>query len=149
VRLVGGLPVAPLEERLEFPVGFGRQDYWIGRPLMPEDLVKLPLKARKDLVLAAMNGLGPALADEAPLAGDTSFATEVQAWRTRTGVSLENAVLFTALASLKTPGAEVQALLEGAFAGHLNVSDDARSQWLGQLANQLFGPNGPRVEGLR
>jgi hypothetical protein len=148
VRLVGGLPVQPLEERIEFPVGFGRQDYWIGRPLMPEELVKLPLKARKDLVLAAMNGLGPALADEVPLTGDTSFATEVQAWRTRTGVSLENAVLFTTLASLKTPGAEVQAMLEGAFAGQFNVSDDARSQWLGQLARQLFGPNGPTVHGL-
>jgi 1-acyl-sn-glycerol-3-phosphate acyltransferase len=148
VRLVGGLPEAPLEERLEFPVGFGRQDYWIGRPLLPEELAKLPLKARKDLVLAAMNGLGPALADEVPLASDAQFAGEVQAWRTRTGASLENAVLFTALASLKTPGAEVQAMLEGAFAGQFNVSDDARSQWLGQLARQLFGPNGPTVHGL-
>jgi 1-acyl-sn-glycerol-3-phosphate acyltransferase len=148
VRLVGGLPVQPLEERIEFPVGFGRQDYWIGRPLMPEELLKLPLKARKDLVLAAMNGLGPALADEVPMAGDTSFADEVQAWRTRTGVSLENAVLFTTLAGLKTPGAAVQAMLEGAFAGKFNVSDDARSQWLGQLARQLFGPNGPTVHGL-
>jgi 1-acyl-sn-glycerol-3-phosphate acyltransferase len=148
VRLVGGLPVQPLEERIEFPVGFGRQDYWIGRPLLPEELAKLPLKARKDLVLAAMNGLGPALADEVPLTGDTSFPTEVQAWRTRTGASLENAVLFTTLASLKTPGAEVQAMLEGAFAGQFNVSDDARSQWLGQLSRQLFGPNGPTVHGL-
>jgi len=148
VRLVGGLPVAPLEERLEFPVGFGRQDYWIGRPLLPEELAKLPLKARKDLVLAAMNGLGPALADEVPLASDAQFAGEVQAWRTRTGASLENAVLFTTLASLKTPGAEVQAMLEGARAGQFNVSDDARSQWLGQLARQLFGPNGPTVHGL-
>jgi hypothetical protein len=149
VRLVGGLPVAPLEERLEFPVGFGRQDYWIGRPLLPEELAKLPLKARKDLVLAAMNGLGQALADEVPLPGDASFAAEVQAWRTRTGASLEDAVLFTTLAGEKNPGAEVQALLDGARAGQFNLSDDARAQWLGRLAKRLFGPNGPRVEGLR
>jgi hypothetical protein len=40
-------------------------------------------------------------------------------------------------------------MLEGASAGQFNVSDDARSQWLGQLAKRLFGPSGPRVEGLR
>ena len=148
VRLVGGLPVQPLEARLEFPVGFGRQDYWLGRPLLPEELAKLPLKARKDVVLAAMNGLGPALADEVPLPGDAQFAAEVQAWRDRTGTSLEDAVLFSTLAGLPNPGAEVQALLQGARAGQFTLGDDARSQWLGRLAQRLFGPNGPRVEGL-
>ncbi|MBK7050134.1 MAG: polyketide synthase dehydratase domain-containing protein [Rhodoferax sp.] len=149
VRLVGGLPVQPLEDRLEFPVGFGRQDYWIGRPLLPEELAKLPLKARKDVVLAAMNALGPALADEVPSPGDASFAADVQAWRARTGASLENAVMFTTLAGLHNPGAQVQALLEGARTGQFTVDDDARAQWLGRLAQQLFGPTGPRVEGLR
>lgn len=138
----------PLEARLEFPVGFGRQDYWIGRPLLPEELAKLPLKARKDVVLAAMNGLGPALADEVPLPGDTRFAAEVQAWCDRTGASQEDAVLFTTLAGLPNPGPEVQALLQGARAGQFSLGDDARSQWLGRLAQRLFGPNGPRVQGL-
>jgi acyl transferase domain-containing protein/3-hydroxymyristoyl/3-hydroxydecanoyl-(acyl carrier protein) dehydratase/1-acyl-sn-glycerol-3-phosphate acyltransferase len=148
VRLAGGLPLQPLEQRIEFPVGLGRQDYWIGLPLLPEELAKLPLKARKDVVLAAMNGLGPALADEVPLPGDTRFAAEVQAWRDRTGTSLEDAVLFSTLAGLPNPGAEVQALLQGARAGQFSLSDDARSQWLGRLAQRLFGPNGPAVQGL-
>ena len=146
---MGGLPVQPLEDRLEFPVGFGRQDYWIGRPLLPEELAKLPLKARKDVVLAAMNALGPALTDEVPSPGDASFAADVQAWRARTGASLENAVMFTTLAGLHNPGAQVQALLEGARTGQFAGDEDARAQWLGRLAQQLFGPTGPRVEGLR
>ena len=91
---------------------------------------------------------GPALADEVPLPGDTRFAAEVQAWCDRTSASQEDAVLFTTLAWLPNPGAEVQALLQGARAGQFSLSDDARSQWLGRLAQRLFGPNGPRVEGL-
>ncbi len=149
VRLVGGLPVQPLEARLEFPVGFGRQDYWIGRPLLlPEELAKLPLKARKDVVLAAMNGLGPALVDEVPLPGDPQFAAEVQAWHERTGACVEDAVLFATLAGVAQPGDEVKALLEAARSGRLALTGDARSQWLGKLAQRLFGPRGPAVEGL-
>jgi 1-acyl-sn-glycerol-3-phosphate acyltransferase len=149
VRLVGGLPVAPLEQRLEFPLGYGRQDYWLGSPLFPEDLAKLPLKARKDVVLAAMNALGPEMASETPLPGDARFAAEVEAWRARTGAGEEDAVLFTTLAGLPNPGAEVKALLAGARSGKLTLTADARSQWLGLLAKRLFGPYGPSVEGLR
>ncbi|MCU0753542.1 MAG: 1-acyl-sn-glycerol-3-phosphate acyltransferase [Xanthomonadales bacterium] len=149
VRLVGGLPVTPVQERLDFPVDFGRQDYWIGRPVLPEELAGLPLKARKDVILAAMNALGPALADEVPFPGDLHFAAEVQGWREHSGASLQDAVLYATLAGLKNPGAEVAALLEGARSGQLTVGDDARAQWLGQLAQRLYGPRGPQVAGLR
>jgi len=44
VRFVGGLPVQPLQKGLEFPVDFGRQDYWIGRPILlrnwPQNLIE-------------------------------------------------------------------------------------------------------------
>jgi 1-acyl-sn-glycerol-3-phosphate acyltransferase len=149
VRLVGGLPVTPLEQRLEFPEGFGRQDYWLGRPLLPEDLARLPLKARKDVVLAAMNTLGPELTGETPLPGDARFSAEVEAWRARSGASPEDAVLFATLAGLKNPGTAVRELLAGARTGTLSLGADARSQWLGRLAQRLFGPQGPVVEGLR
>ncbi|MDP1829027.1 MAG: beta-ketoacyl synthase N-terminal-like domain-containing protein [Archangium sp.] len=148
VRLVGGLPVAPLETRLEFPVGFGRQDYWLGRPLLPEQLSKLPLKERKDVVLAAMNSLGPDLSTETPLPGDAQFGVAAEEWRARTGTTPEDAVLFTTLAGLRSPGVEVKALLEGARAGRMTLTSDPRSQWLGRLAKRLFGPNGPAVDGL-
>jgi 1-acyl-sn-glycerol-3-phosphate acyltransferase len=147
VRLVGGLPVEAMKERLDFPVNFGKQDYWLGRPLLPEELTKLPLKARKEVILAAMNTLGPELTTEIPLAGDPRFGATVDAWRTRTGASPEDAVLFATLAGLKNPGAEVRQLLDGARSGRLTLTSDARSQWLGRLAKRLYGPQGPVVEG--
>ncbi len=44
VRFVGGLPADPLETRLEFPLGMGRQDIHLGTPLLPEHLRRPPLR---------------------------------------------------------------------------------------------------------
>ena len=148
VRLSGGLPVAPLDDRLEFPFGFGRQDYWIGKPILPEELSALPFKERKQVVLAAINGLGPGLATEAPLPGDPQFAVSVAAWISATGAAPEDAVLFGTLAEVKNPGPEVRALLDAARTGRLQVGPDPRGQWLGRLAQRLFGPRGPAVLGV-
>jgi 1-acyl-sn-glycerol-3-phosphate acyltransferase len=148
VRFVGGLPVASLSTRLEFPVGFGRQDYWIGSPLWPAQLKALPLKSRKSAVITAINSLGPPVMTETPSAGDATFADAVGAWITRTGATSEDAVLFTTLARLPSPGVEVQALCEAAQTGVLSLRPDARSQWLGRLARRLYGPQGPRILGL-
>jgi len=148
VRLVGGLPVEPVEERLEFPVDYGRQDFWLGAPLMPEMLASLPLKERRDLVLAAMNTLGPDLSTETPQSGDPQFAAAVDGWRSRTGVGLVDAVLFATLAGQRNPGPQARAILDAAKTGKLVVTSDPRSQWLGRLARRLFGPHGPVVEGL-
>jgi hypothetical protein len=84
-----------------------------------------------------------------PLPGDARFAAEVEAWQQRTGATPEDAVLFATLAERKNTGAEIKALIAGAHAGQLSVTDDPRSQWLGQFALRLFGPKGPTVKGLR
>jgi hypothetical protein len=91
VRFVGGLPVEEVGARLEFPVGFGRQDYWIGTPILPERLAAMPYKDRKATVLAAMNALGPELAGERPIAPDPPFEQLVHAWIARTGAAFEDA----------------------------------------------------------
>jgi 1-acyl-sn-glycerol-3-phosphate acyltransferase len=148
VRLVGGLPVEPLTERIDFPVGYGRQDYWVGRPMLPEELAALPLKARREVVVAAINTLGPDLRTETPFPGDPQFAAAVEGWRARTGASLEDSVFFATLAGLRSTGPEVKHLLEGARAGKLVLTAEPRAQWLGQLAKRLFGPRGPVIEGL-
>ena len=148
VRMVGGLPVAPLERRLEFPLAYGKQDYWLGAPIMPETLAGMAFKSRSDTVLAAINGLGPALAQETPFPGDPAFAEAVSHWRASTGASEEDAVMFQTLAGLRQPGAEVSALLGAARAGKLELGPDARSQWLGRFAARLFGPKGPAITGL-
>jgi hypothetical protein len=148
VRFTGGLPVESVGQRLDFPVGFGKQAIWLGRPLLPDQLAKLPLKERKELVLGAMNGLGPDLSTETSHPGDPAFGAAVEAWRSRSGASLEGAVLFTILAQLQNPGLEAQALLESVRSGVLTLGDHPRSQWLGCLARRLFGPQGPVIEGL-
>lgn len=145
VRFVGGLPVEELERRLEFPIGFGRQDYWLGRPILPEELAALPYKDRKELVISAINGLGPDGMEETPSAPDLSFGAAVADWITRTGATPEDAVFFTTLATLAEPGVEIQALCEGARQGRLAVGIGPQAEWLQRLAERLFGPDGPKV----
>ena len=65
-----------------------------------------------------------------------------------TGAAPEDAVLFGTLAEVKEPGPEVRALLAAARAGKLEVGPDPRGQWLGRLAQRLFGPRGPAVVGV-
>lgn len=145
VRFVGGLPVEELTERLEFPVGFGRQDYWIGSPIFPEDLAALPYKERKAAVIEAINGLGPDVNAEIPAAPDPAFRAAVEEWTARTGATPEDAVFFTTLATLVETCDEVRTLCNGARERRLIVGNDQREQWLAKLADRLFGPRGPVV----
>ena len=50
VRFSGGLPRTTLSKRTEFPIGMGRQDIWLGRPLLPADLAPMPYGDRKNAV---------------------------------------------------------------------------------------------------
>ena len=149
VRICGGLPRAALAERLEFPSEFGRQDYWLGRPIFPEELAVLPFKERKEAVIAAMNTLGPSLETESPMGGDPAFAAAVDGWQAKSGASHEDAVLFETLAHLPTAGVAARQLVEGARSGRLVVGPEAAAQWLGQLAHRLYGPRGALIQGLR
>ncbi len=74
VRFTGGLPVVPITGKAEFPVGHGRQDYWIGEPIEPDELRKLPLRDRVNRVVTAINELGVTPASDFPLAADAEFA---------------------------------------------------------------------------
>ncbi len=140
VRFTGGLPRAPLPERLEFPLGMGAQDIWIGRPLQPEQLARATYKQRKELVVAAINGLGPDNADERPHAPDPDFAAAVAEWRARhPRVDASHAVLATTLAQLPSPGAEVQRLLAAPDATALDGDVTPEGRWLRELAGWLLG----------
>ena len=135
VRFIGGLPVDPLQTRLEFPVGMGRQDIWFGRPIEPDALAALHYGARKELVLDAINGLGPSNGEESPLPGDPAFAAEVTAWQDRRGVSHEHAALRCVLAACVSPTEATRRLLGGA-----DLSGDApEAAWLRELDQRLNG----------
>ena len=145
VRLVGGLPAEPLDERIDFPLGHGTQDYWLGRPILPEELQGMPYGERKKVVLAAINGLGPSAAKEQPSPPDPGFDARVHEWMKQTGASPAHAALMQTLVLLDEPEAEIGKLLAGAQAGHFQPEDTEKGAWLAELARRLFGPKGPKV----
>ncbi|HJN76685.1 MAG TPA: beta-ketoacyl synthase N-terminal-like domain-containing protein [Myxococcota bacterium] len=113
VRFVGGLPGTPLESRVEFPVDFGKQDIWIGTPILPETLASMPYGERKKLVIEAINDLGPDNSVEEPLPGDPDFGGRVAAWSEGAGVNPDNAALREVLAECREPCDQTRALLAG------------------------------------
>jgi 3-hydroxymyristoyl/3-hydroxydecanoyl-(acyl carrier protein) dehydratase/1-acyl-sn-glycerol-3-phosphate acyltransferase len=142
VRFTGGLPATEASQRLEFPVGFGRQTYHLGRPLLPEDLRPLDLAARQRRVLDAINGLAPAA--DVPAAADPDFASALEGWRRRVGDGGERAVLLAALARLPSPSAETRAVLEAVAGGRaLGEKGDARQRWIGDVGRWLAGAHPP------
>jgi 1-acyl-sn-glycerol-3-phosphate acyltransferase len=134
VRFTGGLPVEPLEKRLEFPLGHGRQDYWFGTPILPEQLEALPLKERKDMVIAGMNDVGPAWQDERPSAGDSMLAAATAAHEAETGVSPEHAAIYQALRARDSVGPHIAALLAGE-----SFDDGPQGVWMTELRSRLLG----------
>ncbi|MCB9779333.1 MAG: polyketide synthase dehydratase domain-containing protein [Alphaproteobacteria bacterium] len=143
VRFVGGLPVAPLDQRIEFPVGMGTQDIWFGRPLLPEELRGMPYGERKKAVIAAINGLGPDNADEVPHEGDDWFADEVAAWREAHGGTEEHAVLGLVLRDAGGLSEDGQRLMDAVRTGSALEGDDADDRWLRDLRSWI-DPKGPR-----
>ncbi len=146
VRFTGGLPTEPLAERIRFPLGYGRQDYWLGTPITPEDLAELRYKDRRVMVLDAINALGPSNDEEEPQSPDSDFEAEVDDWVARTGATAEHAAIYKTLEKLERPGREVRHLVEGARDGRMVASDDPVGRWLAELARRLFGGRGPRIE---
>ncbi len=139
VRFVGGLPVAPLKERIEFPVGMGQQDIWLGRPIQPDEISPLHLGDRKNLVIESINSLGPSNEDEAPSPPDTELARGVRLWQQETGVSHEHATLRMVLAGLEEPGELVQRLVAAECAEDLAGDSSPEGRWLFELGRRLLG----------
>lgn len=145
VRFAGGLPVEPLAARLEFPFGYGRQQYRIGRPILPEALRRIAWRHRGQAVLEAINTLGDDHGPESPAAPDPAFAQRVQAWMKASGASHEDAVVYTALEQRAPLHPAMHRLVDGARQGRLALGSDAVSLWLATLARTLYGPKGPAV----
>lgn len=97
VRFVGGLPRTPVAQRLEFPVGFGRQRYIVGRALSPAELAALHLRDRKAFVIDALNRTGPTLDSEDESAPDPEFEQRVAKLRREAELSEVSATLLACL----------------------------------------------------
>ncbi len=136
VRFTGGLPRTPVKERLEFPAGMGRQDYWLGTPILPEELEGIPYGERKKRVIAAINGLGVRNEDEAPISGDFEFEGQVNRWAKERGVAPENAVLLKTLHQRGGGCDETRAVLTRAS---LKAYDAPKQEWLKHLSQWFWG----------
>ena len=138
VWFAGGLPAEPVGERLDFPLGFGRQDYIVGQPIEAAALRALPYARRREVVMEAINGLAPA--DEAPIAGDAAFAADV-ARLTLDGLTPVQAVMRATLAATSPACKQTKAVLRAAGA---KAPADDLARWIDTLRRWLVAPAGKR-----
>ena len=108
VKFVGGLPVEPAAQRLEFPLGYTYQDYHLGKAIYPETLKSLRNLERKRLILSKLNQLGGNISTAFPHPGNRNFAQKVTRRREQTQVSEIQAVLYEVLKEISNPTPEVQ-----------------------------------------
>ncbi len=141
VRFARGLPLQPLKARLEFPIGYGRQELWLGASIPLDQLVPLTSLERRKHVLACLNHLGGQLTREEACVPDTAFAARVQRAQEQRGWHETRAVLSCVLADIAEASEETQRLR--AFVdGEATLSgSDAISAWLIRCAQELFGVN--------
>jgi hypothetical protein len=147
VRFTGGLPVARLDERAEFPVHMGRQDLYFGHPIAPGELERLNYRERTERVLDAINGLGPANELEQPLAPDPKFEASVRSWMDQTGASLGHATLFRLIEQLAKPCPELAVLRQAARDGCLELPGTPAGRWPARAGAAPVRPCRPRRAG--
>ena len=131
VRFTGGLPLQPIEGKAEFPVGYGAQDYWIGASIEAAEIAALPYAERAPRVVAAIEALGPAPAEEQLAPADATFAADVAAWRAERGVGEVEAVFAQVLARLPSPSPQTRAVVDALWKGHRLPERLARDPWRG------------------
>lgn len=134
VRFAHGLPLST-PERLEFPVGYGKQEYYLGKAIWPEELRSLPLPDRKRRILEAINATGPAT--ETPTHSDPIFTEFVEDWQRRTGATEPQAVLLLTLERYQNASLETRDLIRAIHAGRLDLPATPEGAWLRGFARHL------------
>jgi len=137
LRFSGGLPLEPLEEICSFPFDFGRQDYTVGRPLLPEELRRMPGPKAAELVVAAINAI--AVTDEA-LPGVPGRSAALAAFCAQHGVTEIQAAVILALRTLAAPSASTRSILDFPAHGSAGVvAAPAELAWHREVAQWLWG----------
>lgn len=139
VKFIGGLPIKPLEKRLDFPIHYTYQNYHLGKVIYPVDIKPIANLERKKLILERLNNLGGKPDTSFPNQPDMNFEKEVQSWMKRMGVSEIHAVLYKMLEKIDNPSHVVKALVKGIGQGKLLVSNTPEEYWLGEFAKWLSG----------
>lgn len=137
LRFSGGLPLDPLPEICSFPFDFGRQDYTVGRPLLPEELRRMPRPKAAELVVAAINAI--AVTDEA-LPGVPGRSAALAAFCAQHGVTEIQAAVILALRTLAAPSASTRSILDFPAHGSAGVvAAPAELAWHREVAQWLWG----------
>ncbi len=121
----------------DFPVGFTRQDYHLGRAIRPGDLRPLSGEARRHLILDRINGLGPDVGSETPNTPDPAFSRRVGEFMTATGTSQAKAVLLTCLTDHPNTCERTAKLVAALAGGRLDLPDTVEDRWFAALCRWL------------
>lgn len=133
VRVAGALPVQALEQRLDFPLNYAKQDLYIGTPVLPAELKTLSLEQRGKRIMSAINHLGPPLQVEMPNPGDEDFMARVKQWQQEYGAEESQAFLAVALLEhCESP------LLKKMLAGEGFEGDEMVSGWWDKMVKKLM-----------
>ena len=135
---MGGLPVKQMESTIDFPVGYGKQDYVVGRPIFPDELKAMPYAKRRKFVIKAINHLGSPNSKEVPSKPDPDFQEKVKTWEAKKNVSEVKAVMFKVLEQLPFSPSDTTRALINAVTGEAIKTEDNNGQWLKQFADWLF-----------
>ena len=107
---------------------------------MPDELRALTYAQRRNLVIGAINTLGPSNQEEVPGAPNLAFGNAVKAWINKTGVTEFKAVLFKVVEALTSTSAEdIRDLIKAACGDRTGLGNDAKGRWLSEMADWLFG----------
>jgi 3-hydroxymyristoyl/3-hydroxydecanoyl-(acyl carrier protein) dehydratase/1-acyl-sn-glycerol-3-phosphate acyltransferase len=147
VRFVGGLPRTDVETRLEYPFAMGRQDYYLGAPILPEAIAKLPYKDRTEHVLARINALGPGHEAEMPFDADAELAGKIAMRVAESGALPSFAAIRAVLEARGATDPRMKKLVESARYGTpLRLDASPESAWLAKIAEWIFGERGPAIQ---
>jgi 3-hydroxymyristoyl/3-hydroxydecanoyl-(acyl carrier protein) dehydratase len=139
VRFAGGLPIEEMKKTIDFPIGYGKQDYYVGRPISCEEIETLPYAKRRKHVVNAINNLGPSCETEMPHPPDTAFERSVRERVKNKKVSEVQAVLFKALEN-STSDKDIDALklIEKDGNSKMQFANDEKGLWLSRMARFLY-----------
>ena len=124
VRLVGGLPIGDNEEKLDFPYKNGRQDYFFGSPILPEELKAMPYGQRPKFVMEKINTLGPLADEDFPVKPVKKFIEKQKFFMETMGLPLMQAMLFAILTLIDDPCEETAMLMKAVESGSLKKAGD-------------------------
>ena len=136
----GGLPLNGVAQRLEFPVGYGQQQFVVGPRIRSSELQGLSAVQQRARVLEALN---PMLTDaqlDQPGTADPAFTDDVAQWVAQHGVDPVQAVLWQSLNQSALPlSKQAKRLITLAKASGKRTTKQPDDPWLRAVSETVFG----------